>query len=187
MRTPAATLVLLVFASPAFSANEDPVLLEKHKDCFVHALPAWPARGDHVERLVERGHSLLHTSRATGKMTRMVAATGTVAINTRRISYRVTRILGVAADAERLYVVRWSSGRIFDAPPAKGAAVKGGRYELRVFWLADGSRLSAPPLAPGGLPSAAPQPSLEAGPLKLVPGGVSCFGTSARYKGRTLR
>ena len=187
MRTPAATLVLLVFASQALSANEDPVLLEKHEDCFVHALRAWPARGDHVERLVARGHSLLHTARATGKMTRLVPATGTVAINTRRISYRVTRVLGVAADAKRLYVVLWSSGRIFDAPPAQGAAVKGGRYALRVFWLADGSELSSPPLGPGGLPAAAPEPSLGAGPLKLVPGGVSCFGTKARYEGRTLR
>jgi len=38
-------------------------------------------------------------------MTRLVAGTGTVAVNTRRISHRVSRVLGVASDAELLYAL----------------------------------------------------------------------------------
>ena len=187
MRTPVLLALLLLLVTPVLAADEDPVLLATHQACFVHALPAWPAQADRVERVVGPGHALLHTSRATGKMTRLLPATGTVAINTRRISYCLTRVLGVAADAERLYVVLWASGRIFDRPPAEGAALAGGRYELRVFWLGDGGALPAPPLGPDGLPAAAPEPSLGRGPLNLVSDGVSCFGTTARYAGRALR
>jgi len=120
-------------------------------------------------------------------MTRLVEPTGTVAVNTRRISYEVRRVLGVAADAERLYVLLWWSGRIYDRPPAQGATIDGGRYELRVHWLDDAAALQAPSLRHDGVPEAAGRPCLDAGPLKLVPGGVSCFGTRARYDGRTLQ
>ena len=66
---------------------------------------ACSAAGDAVERVVAPGHALLHTSRVTGRMTRLVAGTGTVAVNTRRISHRVSRVLGVASDAELLYAL----------------------------------------------------------------------------------
>ena len=130
---------------------------------------------------------LLHTARDTGKMTRLIDATGTVAVNTRRISYRVARVVGVTADAERLYALLWHSGRIFDRPPEDGAALKGGRYELRVFWIADGSALRVPVLGPEGLPDVVPAASLGPGPLKGEKGGVACFGKVVRYDARALR
>ena len=179
--------LLLALLATALAAEEEPVLFVKHAACFVHALPAWPAAGDRVERVVAPGHVLLHTSRETGRMTRLVEATGTVAVNTRRISYGVTRLLGVAADTERLYVLVWHSARIFDRPPEEGAALPGGRYEMRVFWLADGSALKAPPLGPEGLPESAAPESIGAGPLRVVDGGVACFGTTVRYDGRAPR
>ncbi len=181
---------LLTFAllPAALAAADDPALLVKTKACFVHALPAWPApTGDHVERVVARGHEPLHTARSSGKMTRLLPITGTVAINTRRISYRVTRILGIAADAERLYVLRWASGRLFDRPPTEGEAIPGGRFELRVFWLGDGTELATRALGAAGWPAAAPEASLGKGPLTKVTDSVSCFGTTLRYRGRAIR
>jgi hypothetical protein len=165
-------------------------LLVKRDACFVHGLTVLPSsagsRRGLVERVVSAGHVLLHTSRETGKMIRLGEATGVVAVNTRRISYVATRTLGVVADEERLYALLWTSGRLW-SPPAGDAAVPGGRYALRVFWLADGAPLPAPHLDPSDLPDAAPPASLGAGPLEVVEGGVSCFGTTARYDGRTLR
>jgi len=184
------SLLLLVLLAPALAADEEPVLLVKNAACFVHAIAAWPAlpdRGARFERVVAGGHALLHTSRETGKMVRLVEATGTVAVNTRRISFLVTRLVGVAADADRLYVVLWRSGRIFDRPPEEDAPADGGTYELRVFWLADGSALRAPVLGPDGLPEAAPPESLGKGPLHVVAGGVDCFGKKVRYDARELR
>jgi len=187
MRIAALIPVLLAFLGPAFAADDEAVLLTKHVACFVHALPTWPARDDHVERVIGRGHALLYTSRESGRMTRLVETTGIVAVNTRRASYRVTRLLGIASDSERLYVLLWFSGRVYDRPPEEGAALEGGRYEMRVFWLGDGGALRSPPLGPSGLPAAAPRASLGVGPLKIVSDGVSCFGRTARYDGRVLR
>ncbi len=156
------------------------MLVHADASCFVHALPAFP-EADLVERVVHPGLMLLHTARASGEMTVLARTTGTMAISTRRISYVQTRILGIAADAERLYVLAWSV-RAWDKPPDRDAPVEGGRYELRAFRLADGKALRAPALKPEGLPKGAPPETLEHGPLRLVEGGVECYGTRAILK-----
>jgi hypothetical protein len=108
-------------------------------------------------------------------MTVLVPPTGTAAISTRRISFQTTRIAGVAADAERLYVLIWA-GRAYDKPPEEGHDV------LRTFWLEDGAALWAPLLKTP--PTEAPAETLEKGPLRLVEGGVEVHGARATYKGR---
>ena len=173
--------------SALFAAEPEPVLLVTRDACFVHSLPAWPDADGAVERVVAPGHLLLHTARPTGRMTRLGEPTGIRAISTRRLSFVVQRVLGVAADADRLYVLRWSNRRLRDRAPEEDATIEGGRYELRVYWLEDAAVLEVPPLAPDGLPTAAGPPCLDAGPLHLVPDGVSCFGTTIRYDGRALR
>ena len=165
-----------------------PPLVHIDAACFVHALRGAPeVSGGVVERVTGPGHLLLHVVRATGEMTVLVPATGTVAVNTRRISFHQTRILGVAADTERLYVLMWSSGRVFDKPPDPDALAEGGIFELRTFWLADGQPLAAPKLSAEGLPKGAPPETVEKGPLQIVKGGVECYGTRAAYKGRELQ
>jgi hypothetical protein len=156
-----------------------PVLVGKGTKHFVHALKMSPLRAEGlVEFVVAPGWGLVYTNRESGQM----HPTGTVRINTRRISYSQSRIVGVAADADRLYVLRWQSGRVFDKPP--DAKPEGGRYELSVFWLADGSLIQLRPLETKGLPKHAPVEQLTPGPLKLVKGGVSCYGSTFRYKGK---
>jgi hypothetical protein len=184
------TSTAVVFLAAALIAQarqpEKPVLVHADAVCFVHALRAMPDAPDsHVERVIEPGLVLLHTTRSTGEMSVLVRTTGVVAISTRRVSFRVARILGVAADAERLYVLVWT-GRAWDKAPARDALVDDGRYELRAFWLADGSPLAAPRDVEG-LPKAAPPETLEKGLLRLVEDGVECGGTRAVYKGRDLQ
>lgn len=166
-------------------ADPKPVLVLADTSCFVHALPGFP-EVQQVERSVDPGFMLLHTVRASGEMSVLVPPTGTVAISTRRISFVQTRILGIAADAERLYVLL-GSVRAWDKPPEKDAPVEGGGYVLRTFWLADGQGLTAPALKTEGLPKGAPPETLKHGPLRLVAGGVESFGTRAIYKGRDLQ
>jgi len=185
---------LLALLAPVLLAQDEektpppPVLVAKSDAAFVHALrqavipQGWGLRGGERE-----GYDLLHTNRKTGEMKRLIRPTGTFSVPTRRLSYVVARMIGVAADAERLYVVLWQSGRIFDRPPAADAPVEGGRYELQVFWLADGSRIAAPWIDPENWPKAAPPETVEAGPLKLVKGGIQCYGVTGRYEGKELR
>jgi hypothetical protein len=183
--------IALLLCAAALLAEEPkpgkPVLLHSDAACFVHAVRGVPEASRPVERIVGPGHQLLHTIRTTGEMTVLVPATGTVAINTRRISFVQTRILGIAADEERLYVLIWSSGRVYDRPPDPGAPVEGGRHELRTFWLADGQPLAAPTLGAEGLPKVAPPETLGNGSLGPVKGGGECHGTRAVYKGRDLQ
>ena len=166
-------------------ADGMPLLVHADACCFVHALPAAHAPEKHVGRVVDPGLVILHTVRDTGEMAVLVPATGTVAVSTRRISFRQTRILGIAADTERLYVLTWTV-RVWDRPPERDAAVEGGSYVLRTYWLADGRALAAPALEAEGLPKGAPPETPEKGPLRLVAGGVECFGTRANYKGEKL-
>lgn len=183
-----ALLAALVLAKDEEPAPPPPVLVAKSDEAFVHALrhsrnpQGWGLGGVQSE-----GYDLLHTSRKTGEMKRLIRPTGTFSVPTRRLSYVVVRIVGVAADAERLYVALWHSGRIFDRPPAADAPVEGGRYELQVFWLADGSRLRAPSLDPGKWPKTAPPEVTDAGPLKVGGSAVECYGVKGTYEGKELR
>lgn len=187
-----AAIVLVLLAAATLAQGEEkllppPVLVARTDAVFVHAVCTARDSGE-VEPWVRRsdGYLLLHTNRKTGEMKHLIPDTGTVAIPTVRQSYVQTRMVGVAADTERLYVLLWTSGRIFDRPPERDAPVEGGRYELRVFWLADGSRIAAPGLDPEKWPKTAPPEVTNAGPLKLAKDGVDCYGVTARYKGKEL-
>ncbi len=184
----AAALALLAAPARASQPPDElarPVLVSKGKEHFVHALEMSPLRSPSlVERIVARGWGLVHTNRESGEMKHLIRPTGTVCINTRRISYRQTRIVGVVADAHRLYVLRWHSDRIFDKPPAPDAALAGGFYDLSVFWLADDGLIQMRHVQGKRRPKTAPPPKLAPGPLKLVKNGVSCYGFISRYKGK---
>lgn len=163
---------------------QKPVLVHRTKECLVHATPvAQPA-----EDLIERGNyasgwMLLLTTLESGEM-KVLSATASWSVPTRRISYRQTRLLGVIGDAERLYVLIWDSGRVFDSPPPPASQkTKAGTYQLFVFWLGDGSTIVSQPLT-GDLPAEVPVETAEKGPLQLVDGGVSCFGTTVKFKGK---
>jgi len=185
-RSAAPLLVLLAAATLAQGEKKllpPPVLVAKTDAALVHAVRTArdPSEAEPWHRRSD-GYLLLHTDRKTGEMRHLIPNTGTVEVPTVRPSVVQTRMVGVAADAERLYVLLWTSGRIFDRPPASDAPVEGGRYELRVFWLADGSQIAKPALDPEKWPKTAPPEVTDAGPLKLVKDGVECYGVTARYE-----
>ncbi|HUT35003.1 MAG TPA: hypothetical protein VNE39_16045 [Planctomycetota bacterium] len=188
-------------AEPADEPSRStPILIAKGQDCLVHGI-IYPFHDDQA-RFRSRswgGCAVLYTTPSTGEMKALVS-TGTTEIPTERISFTQARLVGVACDAERLYAVVWSSGRVFDHPPHPGQPFKGGGYSLHVFWLGDGTGLgetwllkepskspvSRPNAVAPELPDVAPQETLEKGPLKLTDKGVALYGAAFEFDGKKL-
>jgi len=174
-------------AGPSDSTR--PKLLVKDKDYFLHALPsAGPGPfsravplASYLEPSTTRGLVLLHTSIGTGEMKVLAAGGTTVDIsraqwrnNARPDVYR-TRIAGVAADKERIYVVRW------DESPDKDPATR-----LLVFRAATGEQVHSLELKGNAVPRKEPAEAAKAGPLQLHADGVTCYGTRFEFKGTRL-
>jgi hypothetical protein len=160
------------------------VLVAKGDGFLVHAVR--PAGG----RQTGTAELVLHTALPSGRMTTLTEAAssppelaphlpGGGAFFGQRQS-----VLGVAADAERVYVLRWSLSRTHPRPavgPHRGGR---GEYLLEVFWLADGGPVGRYELAGEGLRKAPPPGSLRTGPLAAWGGGVTAYGEAFRFKGR---
>ena len=103
---------------------------------------------------------------------------------------RHSRIVGVAADKERLYVAVWhAKGRgvspAFLLPPEKRPKTQrhyDKQLELRMFALADGKLLKRAAV-PGAPDKVFPIQSAGPGPMRVVKGGVECFGTKLLFDG----
>jgi len=167
-------------------------LIAKGETYLVHALPGSDG-GHRFERMyMHPGVSVLYTSlkpadgsdATAGEMTRLIH-TGTWEVNTERISYHQSRVVGVVADKQRLYVAVWHSGRIYDRPPNPYAKRTGGTYVLTAFSLADGKKITGLGLVGSG-PKTVPGETVEAGVLHLEENGVSCFGTRLEFEGNKL-
>jgi hypothetical protein len=134
---------------------------------------------------------LLHTALPAGRLT-VLYRSGTTAgipepMGYDRTPYHQTRVVGVAADAERLYVLVWSARWL--VPDGGGAGGErrppaSDRYEVRVFWLADGSAVGSFPLGGTARPRVVPRELVEAGPLEVMSGGVRMYGESLRFRGK---
>jgi hypothetical protein len=184
-------LAALQLPGPA-SPKDDPSrpkLIAKGKGYFLHALPPaeplWPARIDRIGPLplskiqTIRGVLLLHTSTATGEM-KILAAGGTtlsyvVERNSGRPDCYRARIAGVAADKERIYVLRWQS--LPDKDPS---------MHLVVFRPDTGEQVHSLQLKGDGVPKEEPKETTGKGPLQLHPDGVTCFSTRFEFKGTRL-
>jgi len=174
-----ATVTLLAAAEEV--AN--PVLkpLAKGADHLVHAV-AYPSSSEGYSGLGGRsvgGRMILHTVPSTGIMTPLVTS-GTWAVPTRRLSYSQLRIVGVSADAQRLYVATWESGRMWDRPASKPEA-NSGTYRLSVFWLADGSKIQEFALTVKR-PDAVPAETTENGVIEPGDSGLTVLGETFRFR-----
>jgi hypothetical protein len=173
------------FPPSADDAGNRPKLVVKEKDYFLHALPLTeteppPRLGARV-RTTLSGLTLLHTSTATGEM-KVLAASTTTLIDLQRNSgdaVSQTRIVGVAVDKERLFVLQFS----FSTLATEG---NGEKYHLLVFRPADGVLVHSLELKGDGLPAKRPAETADKGPLRLHPDGVACFGTRFEFKGTEL-
>jgi hypothetical protein len=182
---------VLVAAQPALAATapDQPAQVAKGDGYVVHALVG--PRSPFFAPQPPTTPTVFHTVLPEGRL-RVLYRSGTtvgipVPMGIDRTPYHQTRVVGVAADAERLYVLVWSTKWMVlgagdlgagPGPPASDA------YELRVFWLADGSLVGAFPLGGTARPRVVPRESVEAGPLEVMSGGVWVYGESLRFRGK---
>ncbi len=177
-------------AKPADKDPTKPVLIVKHKDYLIHAIPQL-ASGERKLLADDRHPPLLlvYTSVNSGEMKRLAegghSAVPGPPMGIDRIHNTRTRIVGVAADAERLYVayhtatwrVKVQAGGGQDGPEQS-------KYELLVFRLSDGEKLHTMEMKEGDFPDKAPADSAEPGPLKVMDGSVTCYGVAFAFKGK---
>jgi hypothetical protein len=183
---------VLVAAQPAPAATPAPdqlVRLAKGDGYVVHALVG-PATPFFAPQPPTTPH-ILHTALPSGRLTVLYRSGTTVGIpvpmGLTRTPYHQTRVVGVAADAERLYVLVWSARWVVLGTGGPGAEVRppaSDTYEVRVLWLADGSMVGTVPLGGTGRPRVVPRESVEAGPLEVMSGGVRVYGESLRFRGK---
>jgi hypothetical protein len=183
-------------------ATGEPVLIAKGKGFLIHAVPSAGKSptipipmlqlAPHQTIVLSNGTMLFHTSTETGKMKSLLQTSTTVRqsppMGIDRQYFNSTQIVGLSADAERLYVLlaqRQSTillqGRPMNPPESVPAT-----YTLAVFSLEDGMRLHSLPLKEGDFPKEAPPETTGIGPLVGKENGVICFGVSFTFKGKEL-
>ncbi len=184
-------VTIALVATTLFSApTEQPVELAKGDGYVVHAFGGtsggWAVFGPQPVTALH----LLHTALPSGRLTALFRSGTTVGIpvpmGLNRTPYSQTQVVGVATDAERLYVLVWSAKWVV-LGDARGEVKppESDDYALRVYWLADGSEVGT--FAVGGAmrPKVLPRESVEAGTLELGKGGgVSVYGETFRFKGK---
>ena len=159
----------------------EPLLLRKGAGYFIHAAPsAVPGLQQLGERIIAPGIGLTHTDRTSGRVRYLFPPTATVAVNTVRVSYNRSRLVGVLTDDERLYAVVWRSKHVFQLTKLP----RGGTYWLLVFSLADGGKICEVGLAETAVPHLCPQETIRKGPLAVAKDGVSCYGQRYRFEGK---
>ena len=128
-------------------------------------------------RVVQPGTVILHTDTKTGQAT-WIIRTGVYEIPTRRISYSVTRLLGLLQTDTHIVTVSYYAGKIWDRPPRTTPPDKGG-YRLSVFVKESGMKKFDVELkASSARPKQVPEETTELGVIQKTDGGFSVLGTS---------
>ena len=189
-----ATVVLPGTTRPSADSDRgQPALVAKGDGFVIHALGGASGAFALFSPQPPTAPHLLHTALPSGQL-KVLFRSGTtvglpVPMGINRIPYSQTRVVGVAADAERLYVLVWSAEwQVMDVGGGPTEPVKtpaSDTYAVRVFWLADGKDLGSFPVGGEKRPKGVPRESLEAGPLVVEKaGGVSVYGETFRFKGK---
>ena len=189
------TFVLLAASLvPPADTIPKPRLLARGETYLVHITPGTSS----TQESPGRSEVVTHTRRDTGEMT--ILASGSAAPQFfKRLALHeyggqrtvTTTIGGVRADAERAYVLvtTWA---FTPGSPSMGPIENNTTAELRVFWLADASRVGVYPLEraenlrrftsmrfPGQ-----PEEIDDIGPLKADVDGVNVNGQVFRFRGK---
>jgi hypothetical protein len=167
-----------------------PTVLAKGDGFIVHGL------GARARFFTLMGHpasaaTVLHTSRPSGELV-LLAQSGTavgipVPMAIDRFPITQTRIAGVAADAERLYVLIWTARWTHEDIRGMGVQIhppKSDLYKVNVFWLADGSAIGEFALTGEKRPKDMPPEKLDTGPMRVDDAGVTVHGDVFRFKGK---
>ncbi|HUT13142.1 MAG TPA: hypothetical protein VMY42_21815 [Thermoguttaceae bacterium] len=144
------------------------------------------------------GASVLHISLGNGAV-KCLLATGetsypSVPMGINRIYYFQSRVLGICADRQRLYVLIFVGGaELLDfgdrgtVPRKRGQSTPlSGIYYLSVFDVRKGTRICDLDLKDAEIPTLAPLETLDKGPLELLDDGVAVYGKTFRFDGGKL-
>lgn len=192
-RAIAVALILTVLSSGVYSRDyaaqpQQPLPpLARGEHFYIYSLSGFtqvsPMRSSTV---VDPGLTILCVSRTTGDL-RVLASTGTVAVNTVRQSFGESRVIGLLVSGDYLFLASWLASS-FDRPPSlilekKVPAVKPPvlqQYNLEVFDLKTGKTISRAVLNLHGpkakVPEATPPETTEKGVLSENKGKVTFFG-----------
>lgn len=122
----------------------------------------------------EPGLVFLHANLKTG-MPKWLLQAGTFARPTRRISFRVIRIVGVFQTETELAVAYFDSRLIYDAPRIDPVP-PGASYSVLIFRKKDGVSREVKLDFPKGLPAPVPEETIESGVFMKDENGFSVFG-----------
>lgn len=193
-------MLLAVFTS-GFLFAADPeldkpkvTLVAKTPEAFLSYLPLIDP--DQWFRSNREGGSLLYTSRETAQM-KVLLTSATWSDHRRRQTYFQTRILGVAADNQRIYVLAVSVAQMDRRPeqlnkpmnldtPEAGKSQRPARatFTLNVYRLKDGELLASQELKGDRLPKSVTAETTGVGPLSLIKNGVEVYGVKLEFDER---
>jgi hypothetical protein len=156
--------------------NKGPILIASGPDFAIHQFEGF-INNDMVESVIRPGIVISHIDLKSGEM-KWLVATGVHSISTRRISYAVTRLVGLTKHKHYLIVVLFSSGRVFtpDNRPPEPPDPRHGQYDLRVFSVQDGKEIYTWTFADSSsFPSSVPEETTGAGVIKKKGKGYQVF------------
>jgi len=178
-------LVILCCAASSYAGiagnadPADPKLIAKGQGYAIHCFGGFVPQG-RAERVVEPGLVISHTDLKSGRL-RWLLVTGIHEAPTRRRSFYLTRLVGLAEDNERVVAAIYRFGRIYDQPP-RGASPSKGRYCFEVYRKADGSMVYRHDLGPAtDGPKEVPKETTSAGPIRKTETGFEVFGVAFTF------
>jgi hypothetical protein len=155
--------------------HQGPALLAASDDFALHAFSGAAQSRRGFDRVIQPGVVVFHTDLKTGKATWLIR-TGTIEHGTRRVSFSFVRLLGLFQTDTHLVAVRYTSGRILDAPPKSPRPDKGS-YRIEVIEKKSAKKLSSNDLDfPAGRPKQVPAETTGLGIIKPTTDGFTVLG-----------
>lgn len=148
-------------------------------------------KGRLVESVIRSGVVLVYINLGSGEM-KWLISTGEYSNPTRRISYSVTRLVGMTQNKDYLLVVLYKSGMMFtpDNRPPLDPYPKKGLYTLQVFSKNEGREIYRWDFTdPSLFPEAVPVETTKEGVIKAKASGYNVFDSvfSLNEKGEVQR
>lgn len=187
-------IALLVIVLSSYAADDwehkSPKLLASGTNFAIHQFEGF-VENRMVESVIRSGTVISHTNLKSGAM-KWLVSTGIHSIPTCRISYSITRLVGLMQDDQHLIVVVYSSGRTFtqDNRPPLCPDPKKGQYVLQVFSKTEGEKVYAWTFKDSGLfPESVPNETTEAGIIGKTKKGYRVFDSVLRINesGKVIR
>jgi hypothetical protein len=174
------SFILLVAAvwwadEPMLVGTNGPVLIASGDGYFIHAFMGAVTTDLFMSRTVGPGVVLFHTLRETGQATWLLK-TGTSEFPTRRISFNVSRLVGLDQTEREIAAVIFESRRIYDRVPME-LLPENGKYRLAIYDKKTGKTRTEIVLGPtSGFPEKVPDETAGAGVIQKTASGFTVLG-----------